>query len=250
MYLSRVRYPVSGQTAFSVPFMYLSRDHVRCYVDGVEVALEWMTAHTVTVPGIPNGAEEVLIKRMTPKDELLVNFTDGSILKGIHLKTENLQLLFIAQEAMDDALDGIRLTNAGIYVANSKRITDAGDPEEPGDLVTLRYADAKYGGNVVNRAEEARDLAIQEADRATQQRSEAQAALAAAEEIRDDFAEALSSTFDRFACFATDGADLVVTFTDHSDNVEVKADDYRDVFILSGSASLSISPQGDLLITL
>lgn len=249
MYYSRVRYPYEGQTAFAVPFMYLSKDHVKCYADGVEITPEWMTDFTVSFAGL-GTVEEVLIKRVTPKEELLVNFTDGAILKGANLRTENLQLLFIAQEAIDDALDGIRLTEEGIYVANGKRITQAGDPVDDGDLVTLRYADQKYGGVVVDRAEEARDIAISEANRAETLLDQTEQALADTQVIKDQFAAALASTFDRFACFKVVGPDLQVTFTNHNDNTTVNSADYRDVFILSGSASLSISPQGDLLITL
>lgn len=249
MYYSRVRYPNQGQASFSIPFMYLSRAHVHCYVDGTPVTPEWLTDFVVTLP-VPSGAGEILIKRETPKDDLIVTFTDGAILKGANLRTENLQLLFIAQEAIDDALDGLRLTEAGIYVANGRRVTDAGDPVDPGDLVTLGYADAKYGGNVVNRAEEARDIAIAEAQRTEELRGEATTTVAEAKAIKEDFADALASTFDRFACFSVSGPDLQVTFTNRDEDVEVNAALYRDVFILSGSASLSISPNGDLLIIL
>lgn len=249
MYLSRKRVSFSGQSLFEIPFPYLSQDHVHFYVDGTEISVEWIGDYQIRTPSGITGAE-LLIKRSTPNDGLLVTFTDGSILKGSNLREENLQLLFVSQEAIDDALDSIRLTLAGYYDANGNPIKNVAAPIDVNDVVTLGYADSKYGGEVVNRAEQARDAAIAQANLSAQLLSQTQQKRDETISLRNEFSTALTSTFDRFAGFYVEDGSLKVYLTDKGSTETLVSSNYRDVVIVSGSAQFSISPNGELLVSL
>lgn len=109
-------------TAVTVPFPFLKRDHVGIYlglqvatgsyttklVEGVGYTWTSDTLITLTTP-IANG-QPYTVRRVTPRDQLLVQFSDGSNLTARDLNTEALQILYVAQELSDATVAGSLLS--------------------------------------------------------------------------------------------------------------------------------------------
>jgi hypothetical protein len=89
----------AGQTNFTIPFPYLERDHIHVYIDDVETS-EWAFSGNTTVQldDACAGGEIVRVQRVTPYDEPIVDFTNGSNLGESDLDAGVLQNLFIVQE--------------------------------------------------------------------------------------------------------------------------------------------------------
>lgn len=69
-----------------------------------------------------------------------MDFTDGSVLTEIELDTATLQLLYIIQEALDDAAGSMQLSiDQDAWDARGFPITNVGDPTGPTDALTLGY---------------------------------------------------------------------------------------------------------------
>jgi hypothetical protein len=88
-------------TQFSVPFDYLRKAHVQCTVDGVQKDITWVNDTLIQLAVAPAAGSLVIVKRVTPQAEPLVNFADGSTLVADDLDAANLQLLYISQEIQD-----------------------------------------------------------------------------------------------------------------------------------------------------
>lgn len=98
---SYATYNGDGSTvAFTVPFGYLDRDHVKIYVDGVlTTAYQWTTATQITFDSAPaNGTANILLKRETPVDDLTVEFDDSSAWLAGDVNNANLQALYRLEE--------------------------------------------------------------------------------------------------------------------------------------------------------
>lgn len=86
-------------TNFAVPFQYLDRSHVHVYVSGVEKTFTWLTGASIQVsPAPPAGTQNVEIRRVTPRDAPVVDYSNGSVLAESDLDKTSLQTLFISQE--------------------------------------------------------------------------------------------------------------------------------------------------------
>lgn len=139
----------NGQSNFSFNFGYLSESHIHVYIDTVETtAFTFNSAFVVHLTTALNGAHTVRVKRITPIDEPLVTFTNGSVLGDSDLNTGDLQILYSQQELADDAVETATLTihqnNAGEWDALNAQITNVLDPVSPQDAVTKAYLDAQY----------------------------------------------------------------------------------------------------------
>ena len=99
---SYVSYTGNGVTqTFSVTFPYISKSHVKVYVDNVETtSFTWPTSSTVTLNTVPPAGVTVTIRRSTPSTPL-VDYVDGSSLTESMLDTANLQNLYIVEEIRD-----------------------------------------------------------------------------------------------------------------------------------------------------
>lgn len=148
-------------TNFAVPFSYLSKSHVHVYVGGVEtLALTWINSSTIQItPAPPAGSQNVEIRRLTPRDQPLVDYNDGSVLFATDLDTANLQALFISQEYFEQTAEdtpsghsidshtdgtpsaGVAKGTLRIYDVNSK--FNAIPPPADGDLLIGDTADNK-----------------------------------------------------------------------------------------------------------
>ena len=102
MALSFVEHQGDGVTAtFSVPFPYLSQDHVKVIVDGVARPFTWNSPSVVRLGVAPPPQSAVQVRRETPNTERMVDFENDSILDENLLDQMNLQLFYIAQETLD-----------------------------------------------------------------------------------------------------------------------------------------------------
>lgn len=101
MALSYVTTSGDGATTnFAVPFQYLDKTHVHVYISSIEtVAFTWVNDATIQITPAPaSGTNNVEIRRVTPRDAVLVDFNNGSVLYDTDLDVATLQTLFISQE--------------------------------------------------------------------------------------------------------------------------------------------------------
>lgn len=138
MAYSYVRYTGNGTTAsYTFPFQYISPDHVQVRVDGETAIFSFLNASTVTISPAPALDSIVEIKRVTPKDNVPVNFTDGSVLLERDLDLLALFDLYIAQESSDAVADTISVDSIGRWDAQGKRLGNLAAPLTDDEAVTL-----------------------------------------------------------------------------------------------------------------
>lgn len=134
---------------FSVPFNYISQDHVTVTVDGVEVTFTWLNSSTVQTTVAPANATLVEVRRTTPKANALVDFEDASTLTESDLDLFSAQMLYIAQEAYDTLAGVIGLNDGGNYDANSRRIVNVANPVDNQDAATKVWTETAMTSQVV-----------------------------------------------------------------------------------------------------
>ena len=99
---------------FSVPFPYLERDHVHVFLDGKELIdgtdfnwtsstqLKLNVAPQAAVTGAaPKPAEVLTVRRITPEDDQIVQWKDGSYIIQADLNESDRQWLYLIQEHHD-----------------------------------------------------------------------------------------------------------------------------------------------------
>lgn len=93
----------------------------------------------------------VEVRRVTPRGDRLVDFTDGMALTEFDMDLADIQLLFLIQEDTDTLTDAILFDHAkNAWDMKGFRVTNVGEPIEDNDAVTLAYMQryvAKYGGS-------------------------------------------------------------------------------------------------------
>ena len=98
-YLARVTYTGNASTTgYALPFTYIATSHIKAYLDNVETALFSVSGATLTFNSPPGNLVVITIKRITPTDARLVDFTDGSVLTEADLDQSADQNFYIAQE--------------------------------------------------------------------------------------------------------------------------------------------------------
>lgn len=139
-----MRYTGNGTTTnYVFSFPYLSADHIKVRIDGVLTDLfTFLSSSTIQMLAAPANGAVLEIRRETPKDNSIVNFTDGSVLLERDLDLLAQFDLYLAQEAAD-AVDGtIALDTTGEWDAEYHRIRNVAAPVADGDAVnkaTLVY---------------------------------------------------------------------------------------------------------------
>lgn len=141
-----------GTGPFAVPFAYLDQSHVTVSVDGVAVAHSWPTAASVSLSSGAASGAVVEIRRTTPRDARLVDFTDGAILTEADLDTAILQQMYLAQEALDAVENTATLASDGTLDAGGLRISNVADPSGAQDAATKAYADQVAATVLANAA--------------------------------------------------------------------------------------------------
>lgn len=152
-------------TVLTVPFLYLLDQHVFIDINAVPFELkhtDWNTAQTISTARMGLQADDVVrIYRVTPKDEVLVNYSAGADTSDTNLDSANAQLLYIVQEQLDSLTDAIRLGSDLKWDAQGYVVRNGADPVDPADLVTKQYADTV--NDAVATDAEAADISATEA---------------------------------------------------------------------------------------
>ncbi len=121
---------------FTFNFPYLSRDHIKVLVEGVETgSYAWTGTNEITLTSALATGKFITIKRVTPNASLLSEINDGSTLRAEDLNRQARQAMFSAQEAADVAT----LAATGTLTAPA---TDAG-------RVTLKFPTIEERANNV-----------------------------------------------------------------------------------------------------
>lgn len=132
---SYVQYAGPGSGPWAYPKPYLKRAHVKLYfnldlasgsftkllVDGTDYT--WNTAGTQITATVPSGTT-LTIRRETPVDSRVVNWTGGSNLTSADLNTADLQLLYALQELIDDGGASAWLAGSGVPAAGLGSLGD------------------------------------------------------------------------------------------------------------------------------
>jgi hypothetical protein len=141
-------------TQFTVPFPYIRREHVFASLDYVSAVFTWVNNTTVEISPAPANGVRVEVRRVTPVNNPLVDFTDGSTLVAADLDTNALQQTYINQEQDDQFQDSISINAQGLLDAGGKRITDVGNPVNAQDAATKTYVDTfvNQTANIANNA--------------------------------------------------------------------------------------------------
>lgn len=142
MALAYNQYLGNGATkVYSLAFPYISRAHVQVRVNGTDVPFVWLTDTTVELATAPAPNAVVDIRRVTPRDELLVDFKDASTLVETDLDLSALQVFYLAQEFTDLGDASLGVTDDGSFSALNRRISRVMDPQLPQDAVTKLWAE-------------------------------------------------------------------------------------------------------------
>ena len=84
------------------PFPYISRSHVKVTVDGVAVSFSFIAQNTVRISPAPATGKSIRIYRETPKTPI-INWEDGVVILGRDMNASNIQNIYIAEEAFNEA---------------------------------------------------------------------------------------------------------------------------------------------------
>ncbi len=133
----------TSQTDFAIPFDYIKEAHVKVYVNYVDTSFTFApnktTARLASAPG--NGVR-VEVRRITPLNNVLVDYADGSTLTATDLDTSNLQHQYCAQELDDTQKQGIAVSaTTGQPTLNNQLLTNVLDPLTAQDAATKNYVD-------------------------------------------------------------------------------------------------------------
>lgn len=145
MSYSYVQYTGNGTLAnYTFPFQYLSADHIQVKVNGVPAIYSLLNANTVTITPTPALNSIVEIRRVTPKDTNIVDFTDGSVLLERDLDLLATFGLYIAQEAADAVEDTISVDALGRWDGQGKRLGNIAPAQTPDEVVIKGTLDYEY----------------------------------------------------------------------------------------------------------
>ena len=104
MPLSYVKYIGNSSTKdFSIPFSYYNSNHVFAKINSVTTPFSFLSASQVRFATAPANDADIWIYRVTPRDSLFTVFQDNAGFRQEDLNNLGKQLLYITQEAYDNA---------------------------------------------------------------------------------------------------------------------------------------------------
>lgn len=124
-----VTYEGDGSTVtYSVPFPYINKTHVKVYVNSI-LRLNpsdyfWASTASITFRNAPADGSAIVIRRVTPGDTKLVNFTNGATLTEDDLNLAFDQIFYLAQEAKENYADLMNQERIRIGTPNGITTTD------------------------------------------------------------------------------------------------------------------------------
>jgi hypothetical protein len=179
---SYVRYSGNGSTVnYTFSFPYISKDHVKVRLNGVLTTnFTFLNDNTVTLGTAPASGVVIEIRRETPKDVPIVDFTDGSVLLERDLDLLTIYNQYIAQETEDDLEDTISVDSQNRFDALNKRIINVADPVNAQDAATKQWAETAGSSFVAQAAGSASSAATSASNSATSAGQSAASASAAA----------------------------------------------------------------------
>lgn len=146
MAFSIVQFVGDGNSrTYSFPFPYISTDHIIVTVGDSEVAFAFDNTNTITLDTAAPSGDRVTIARQTPKVDVPVDFSDGSILREADLDTLAIFSTYVSQETYDRADQALGFDTAtGKWDATTFVIKNVGNPVDAGDAVNKRTIDNLY----------------------------------------------------------------------------------------------------------
>jgi hypothetical protein len=181
---SFVRYTGNGSTtAYAVPFSYRAQSDITVTIGGsATTAFAWNGAGTqITFNSAPANSAAIEIRRTTSQGTKLVDYASGSVLTETVLDTDSDQAFFMAQEAIDDAGDVIKLENVTFqWDATSKRMINVVNPTGAQDVATKNYVDTAATTSENNAATSAATATTKASEASTSATNAASSASAAA----------------------------------------------------------------------
>jgi len=132
-----------SQTQFAVSFPYIRKEHIVAYVNyALTTAFTWVNDSTIQFTVAPGAGQRVEIRRYSPTNARLVDYTDGSTLVAADLDTDSTQHLYKEQELDDDIKQSVYVDpTTGLPTASGQRITNVLDPVAAQDVATKNYVD-------------------------------------------------------------------------------------------------------------
>ncbi len=160
MALAYAQYQGNGSTGpYNITFPFISKAHVQVKVDGNLVAFTWLTNTTIRLTAPAPVSSIIDIRRVTPRDTLLVNFVDGSTLVESDLDLSALQVFYLSQEAFDLGEASLGVTEDGSFSALNRRISNVLDPVNATDVATKRFVETGVTSQVVIATQKANESA-------------------------------------------------------------------------------------------
>ena len=132
-----------SQTQYAVSFPYIRKEHIVAYVNySLTTAFTWVNDSTIQFATAPGNGQRVEIRRYSPTNARLVDYTDGSTLVAADLDTDSTQHLYKEQELDDDIKQSVYVDpTTGLPTASNQRITNVADPIAAQDVATKNYVD-------------------------------------------------------------------------------------------------------------
>lgn len=182
MAYSYVRYSGNGSTTnYTFPFPYISTDHIKVRVNATLVTnWSFLSSSTIQFATAPTSGAVIEIRRETPKESAIVNFTDGSVLLERDLDLLAIYSLYLAQETKDALESGMSQDSIGVWQAQNNRIANVADPVNAQDAATKAWSESTGSSFVGASAASATAAATSASSAATSATASAGSATASA----------------------------------------------------------------------
>lgn len=135
-YYAYVTYTGNGTTVdFPIPFPYIDKSHVVVTVLGVVQVdgahYNWTSSTNIRFVTAPVNGVVVDIRRSSSRNARLVDFQDATVLTAAALDKSAIQLMYLAQEALDTAAPGTPGPQGPTGLTGATGATGATGPQGP-----------------------------------------------------------------------------------------------------------------------